>query len=136
MIYNFKFHKLIRDNIPNLMEKDKNAKLYTRKLSHEECIKALKNKLLEEASEVIESQNKSELISELGDVLDIIDKIIELENINIKDMISQRQEKNIRNGSFNDGIFAEYLECNEQFKDLQYYKKDPQKYKCTLINKL
>ena len=68
-----KYNKLIRDNIPELIKasgKERDVSI----LNDEEYILKLKDKIVEEAHEVV-SAREDEIIGELADVLEIIEAI-------------------------------------------------------------
>lgn len=65
--HKFKFGKLVRDKIPDLLAK-KGIKVNSYILEGEGYLEALKEKLVEEAKEVLESKNKKDLCEELGDI--------------------------------------------------------------------
>ena len=66
--------KLIRDKIPGNI-KDSGSDLEVRVLSDKEFEEELIKKVLEEASELTGVSSREELVSELGDVMDVLDEI-------------------------------------------------------------
>lgn len=68
-----KYNKLIRDNIPEII-KESGKECDVSILNDEEYILKLKEKIVEEAHEVV-SAREDEIISELADVLEIIEAI-------------------------------------------------------------
>lgn len=100
------FNKLVRDNIPNIIENN-NEVAITRILSNEEYRLELYKKLKEECEEVIQSQNGLETIEELADVFEVIRAIAQLENKNINDVIKIADEKKVKRGGFEKRIFLE-----------------------------
>ena len=80
------FNKLVRDNIPNIIENN-GEKAITRILSDKEYRVELYKKLLEESQEVINSQDTEDILEELADVLEVLKSIAELENRNLDDII-------------------------------------------------
>ena len=98
------YNKLIRDKIPAKI-KDKGSDLETRVLSDEEFEKELMNKVLEEASELTEAFSREELVSELGDVIDVLDEIKALKNISDEELSAAREESNARKGGFKERLF-------------------------------
>ncbi|WHA06943.1 hypothetical protein N3Z16_02060 [Candidatus Megaera polyxenophila] len=65
----YNFNKLIRSNLPERMKKEGVA-LFGRHLTDEEFAKELKNKLVEEASEVQATESREDMIKELADVME------------------------------------------------------------------
>ena len=91
-------NKLVRDNIPNIISN--NGEYFSiRTLSDEELEKETNKKMKEELNEVINSKTNEELISELGDLLEVILLKAELHNISFDDIEKSRlkkQEKMVR----------------------------------------
>ena len=65
------YNKLVRDNIPEIIEKSGKKANY-RVLSDDEYKQALKNKLLEEVNELLAAETKEEFMEELFDVTDVL----------------------------------------------------------------
>lgn len=100
------FNKLVRDNIPNIIENN-GEKAITRILSDEEYRVELYKKLLEESQEVINSQDTEDILEELADVLEVLKSIAELENRNLDDVIEIANQKRLKRGGFSKKIFLE-----------------------------
>lgn len=102
------YNKLIRDNIPDIMNKaNKNYK--TRIYDNDEYILALKNKVVEEANEVKESMNKEELINEIADLYEVIEALMVQENITVEQINSAKVLKTQKNGAFQKQLCLEYV---------------------------
>ena len=99
------FNKLVRDNIPNIIENNGEVAV-TRVLDDEEYKKELYKKLLEEANEVINSTEK-ETLEELADVLEILSSIASLNNKFIEDIIEIARMKRDKRGGFQKKLFLE-----------------------------
>ncbi len=104
------FNKLVRDKIPEIIEKEgKFPKL--RILSEIEYRKELLKKLIEEANEVISAQdNKEDLTKEIGDVLELIDSIIKTFNLDPQDVTDLKEKRKQERGGFDKQIFLESVE--------------------------
>ena len=100
------FNKLVRDNIPNII-KQNGEESVTKILDYEEYKKELYKKLLEEANEVINAQNKDAIFEELADVFEILKAIAELEDKNINDVEEIANQKRLKRGGFSKRIFLE-----------------------------
>ena len=96
------YNKLVRDNIPEIMIKNK-AKPVTRILSDEEYIIELNKKLLEEVKEYLESGE----IEELADIEEVIIAILNAKNTTKDNLEEIRQTKVKKRGAFNKKIFLE-----------------------------
>jgi predicted house-cleaning noncanonical NTP pyrophosphatase (MazG superfamily) len=67
------YHKLVRDRIPDIIRESGNQ-CETAVLSDEEYRQALRQKLIEEATEVAEAC-RDELVGELADLYEVIDAL-------------------------------------------------------------
>ena len=95
--------KLVRDKLAEFVLKERGEILNTRIASPEEYMQLLKNKLVEEAQEVLEAKNKEELAEELGDLLEVMKAIAEKEKI--ADLLfSKREAKFLEKGGFDTGV--------------------------------
>lgn len=104
--------KLVRDNIPRLSEE---GKLKPRAgggredfsfrpvASEEEHLLLLRLKLAEEVGEVLSAPSRSELISEIGGLLDVIEAVYELSGIGFSELEAARNAKAERLGLFKKG---------------------------------
>jgi predicted house-cleaning noncanonical NTP pyrophosphatase (MazG superfamily) len=95
--------KLIRDKIADFVLKERGETLNTRIASQEELLGFIKNKVLEEANEVVEAKNVEELAEEIGDLLEVI-KALAI-NQDIVDLVfSKREAKFLERGGFENGV--------------------------------
>ena len=93
------YNKLVRDNIPEIIENDGEIPI-TRVLTEEEYKIELYKKLLEESNEVIDSLSSDDTLKELADVMEVIKSIAELNNSNLDEVILQANEKTNKRGGF------------------------------------
>lgn len=100
------FNKLVRDNIPNIIESNGEIAV-TRILGDSEYRKELYRKLEEETSEVIGAQEKNNTLEELADVLEVLRAIAELEKSNLDDIIELANQKKLKRGGFEKRILLE-----------------------------
>jgi len=98
-------NKLVRDKIPEII-KDNGDIPYTRTLRGEAYKAALKDKLIEEAREVVEADNEK-LIDELADVQEVIQALISECNFDTQAVNEMQKRKREDRGGFTDGIFLE-----------------------------
>lgn len=94
-----KYNKLIRDKIPEIIAKAGKSCVVEEMDNNEYNIK-LKEKLIEEAKEV-SGANKSEIVGELADVLEIVEAIENSYSIDHKTVINKKKMKAKSNGKFN-----------------------------------
>ena len=105
MIYN----KLVRDKIPEIIAKSgKKAKV--RIVQGEELKRALKNKLVEEANELLRANTKEAEIEELADVCEVLLAILYENGISTNKIAAAWVEKNSRKGRLEKGYFLESVE--------------------------
>lgn len=107
------FNKLVRDRIPEKIESN-GEKAVVRILNDDEYKLELNKKLLEECNEVIGAKDSVEVKEELGDVLEVIRAIAELNNSNLDEIIKVSGAKREKRGGFDKRIFLERTyEANE-----------------------
>ena len=94
------YNKLVRDLIPDIIEKSGN-KCEIRILSDEEYIKMLDAKLDEELAEYHKDQN----IEELADLLEVIYSAAIAHGYSIEELERIRENKVEKRGAFNKKIF-------------------------------
>lgn len=99
------YKKLVRDNIPDIIKENGEEPVY-RVLSDKEFLVELKKKLLEESNEVINSSG-DEMLSELGDLLEVMISLARVYNISLDDIIISSSEKRDKRGSFTKKIYLE-----------------------------
>ncbi len=100
--------KLIRDNIPEIAEKNWDI-LKTYIANEKEYEDLLFEKLLEEAQEVIEEkENMEKLKNEVWDLLEVLDAIYELKWLNLHEILDLKMKKWKKNGYFKKKLILEY----------------------------
>ena len=97
-----KYDKLVRDRIPEIIEK-KGEIPVTRIASDDEYWQKLKEKLKEEVDEFVES-GKSE---EIADILEVIHAICEFRNVNKEELEVFREKKAEERGKFKKKIILD-----------------------------
>ncbi len=104
------YKKLVRDNIPEIIQKE-NKIPKTRILSNDEYKYELLKKLVEESSEALEArENKKDLIKELGDLLEVIDSAVKAFDLNKDEILTVKDKKKQARGGFDQQIFLESVE--------------------------
>lgn len=98
------YNKLIRDNMPSIIEK--NGKSHnTIILDSKAFLVELKKKLIEEAIELNAAESKLDVLNELSDVTEIIDSLMKEYHISEGELLSRKLEKRSKNGSFEKKLF-------------------------------
>ncbi|MBU5677236.1 nucleoside triphosphate pyrophosphohydrolase [Alkaliphilus sp. MSJ-5] len=93
------YNKLVRDNIPNIIEAtNKNCEIEI--VEGEELEKLLNEKLQEEVNEYLESND----IEELADILEVVHGILNARDIGIDELEVVRVKKKEERGGFYKGI--------------------------------
>lgn len=107
------YNKLIRDNIPSIIEMDNRICIITI-LDDEQFLDELKKKLVEESNEVVSAHTRDELINELADIQEIIDKLKEIYIIDQNEIASAQSMKAQKNGKFDKKLFLVSVEDNHE----------------------
>ena len=95
------YNKLVRDKIPENINKVKGKKCRWKVLEEEEYIKELDKKLIEEAKEFIEEHN----VEELGDLMEVILSIMEIKKISKEEVEYSRIDKKNKKGGFKNRVY-------------------------------
>ena len=100
-----KYHKLVRDKIPEIIEKSGKHCEYEI-VNAEECLKLLDQKLDEELAEYHKDQN----IEELADLLEVIYAAAKLRGCSKEELEAVRAAKAEKRGGFEKGILLKAVE--------------------------
>lgn len=124
-----KFHvnKLIRDKVPELLQA-KEVVIHERILDDVEFISKLKEKLLEEADEVLEAANREELTEELADVLEVVYTLSKATGIPLNLIEEARIKKLSFKSGFEKKIFCHTMEVDDSHHIINYYLNKPKQY--------
>ncbi len=94
------YNKLVRDNIPEIIEKN-NETCKTKILNNNEYLEELNKKIQEEVKEYLESGE----IEELADLEEVLRAILKVKNCSIEEFEKIRTSKVNKRGSFDKKIF-------------------------------
>ncbi len=100
-----KINKLVRDNIPKIIQ-EKGNKCTTKILSDDEYISALNTKLVEEVNEYLSSSD----VMELADIAEVVHAILDFKNVSCEQFKKIKAQKCQQNGAFKNRIFLESIE--------------------------
>lgn len=103
------YNKLVRDKIPEEINKIEGRKCNYKILNKEEYLQELDNKLFEEAHEFVEEHS----VEELADLMEVVFAIMEIKNMSIEDIEKARESKKIKKGAFKDRIYLIDVEQEE-----------------------
>lgn len=121
MKYVYNKNKLVRDKIPEEINKIQGRKCNYKILNNEEYLQELDNKLFEEAHEFVEEHS----VEELADLMEVVFAIMEIKNMSIEDIEKARESKKIKKGAFKDRIYLIDVEQEEiDEREEQEIKKD------------
>lgn len=123
----FKTDILVRNNRIEQMEK-LGLNINYKVLSDEEYLKELKNKIVEEAGEVSVANSPEELSSEIGDVLEVIEHIVDIYGLDMDKIQTMKKEKQERIGKFDKKFKTFWVEMDEDNPSVSYYLSKPEKY--------
>jgi predicted house-cleaning noncanonical NTP pyrophosphatase (MazG superfamily) len=97
------FNKIVRDKIP-LIISGRGERAEVRRLGGEALIEALRQKLVEEAFEVMDAKSGNELVAELADVSEVINALCNALKVSPAHLESVQKEKRQKRGGFEEGI--------------------------------
>ena len=98
------YNKLIRDNIPKIIQKGDNSCI-VEVLDEPRFMVELKKKLLEESKELSKASNRDEVINELADIQEVMDAIKLIYEISSDDVTRRQLEKAETNGKFEKRLY-------------------------------
>lgn len=97
------FNKLVRDQVPELI-RERGERVTTARLNEEAIIRALRQKLVEEAYEVLDAKDLESVLVEIADIREVVDSLIQHLKASDRDVAEQQTEKRSKLGGFNGGI--------------------------------
>lgn len=123
----FKQEKLWRDKVIKKCE-DEGSILHIKKPDDQEFDGMLREKLLEEAQEVVSASNQKHLIEELADLYEVIDTIIELHHLSKEEILAAQERKHAERGGFAGRSYVTVAEHPEGSAMEHYCLDAPDKY--------
>jgi predicted house-cleaning noncanonical NTP pyrophosphatase (MazG superfamily) len=94
------YPKLVRDKIPEVIEKRTGKKPEIRIMKVAECKKYLLKKVEEEAHELANAKDRRHVVEEIADVMEVIDTILALNKLELKTVRKVQKEKFKERGGF------------------------------------
>ncbi len=116
----FRLNKLVRDKI-TADHIQNGAKVEHHKLSKEDKIKALVDKIIEEISEGTD-------LGELADVQEALDQIIKDQGFTKAQVEAKQDEKRAKNGGFENGDFIDTETWPADHHWADYYAQEPNRF--------
>lgn len=123
----FKTDILVRNNRIQQMQ-DQGVVVNYQILDDKQYICELKRKIVEEANEVAVADTIEELSSEIGDVLEVIDHLIDVYKLDIDNIQKLKVDKQKRIGKFDKRYKTNFVEIDENNEAINYYLKKKDKY--------
>ena len=121
--FRYTYNKLVRDKIPEDIDSEPGRKSKFRILNDEEYLSELNKKVIEEANEFIEENS----IQELGDLMEVLNAIMQLKNYKTEELHRVMKEKANKKGAFNNRIYLEYVD--EEKRNLEEEKELNKKFR-------
>lgn len=115
--FRYTYNKLVRDKIPENINSEPGRKSKYRILNDKEYLNELNKKVIEEANEFIEEIS----IEELGDLMEVINAIMQFKNYKTEELYKVMKEKADKKGAFNNRIYLEYVD--EEKRNLEEEKE-------------
>ena len=115
--FRYTYNKLVRDKIPENINSEPGRKSKYRILNDKEYLNELNKKVIEEANEFIEENS----IEELGDLMEVINAIMQFKNYKTEELHKVMKEKADKKGAFNNKIYLEYVD--EEKRNLEEEKE-------------
>jgi predicted house-cleaning noncanonical NTP pyrophosphatase (MazG superfamily) len=125
--YKFKIDKLVRAR-SNVRLNAQGVITSYRIMELEEYIQRLKDKLLEEAEEVVTAKNQEEYLTECADVLEVVHAFAAAVGLSYEQIEQKRLKIKEVRGGFDERIYQEYAEMDADNDLIEYFRKDPEKY--------
>lgn len=123
----FKVAKLVRDKaLENLVAEG--AIVHHQILPKEMVVKVLKDKILEEASEVVEGKNKEAIVEEIADLMEVVMTFMDHLSITIEEVNAIRDQKNARTGSFKTALYIDKIVVQKGSSQEEHFLQQPHKY--------
>ncbi len=124
----FKQNKLWRDKAVDMMEQNHGSKIHWRYLDDVEFEQQIRIKLLEEAQEAAAAKDRKELVSELADLYEVIDSILQLHQISNEEIVTEQTRKHQERGGFSGRKFVDIAEHPNGSFGEKYCLANPVKY--------
>ena len=123
----FKIDKLIRDRFPEILS-NSGIKVFERNLSQDEYIDSLKDKLVEEAQEICDADNKDDILEELADLFEVMTTFAKVQGFELQDIMRIAEEKKLNKGGFVFKTYVDFVEIESTHPNIKYYQASPAKY--------
>jgi predicted house-cleaning noncanonical NTP pyrophosphatase (MazG superfamily) len=123
----FRFKKLVRDRIPELLE-HKHIEVSLHKIGGEELAEALLTKLQEELTELKAALTVEEEMEEMADLLEVLRAYAAQQGVSWGQIEARRVTKAALRGAFRDGVFVDYVTVEEDNPEIRKYRDRPEEF--------
>lgn len=126
----YQFNKLVRNKLPERMIQE-GITVSKKTLSTAEYRAELINKIYEEVQEVQECDNREEFVTEIADLLEVIESLLREHNISMEEVKREQQLKKDANGYFSVENYVSYIDVpveNSKLIDYLENRKRPYVY--------
>ncbi len=127
MYQKFKTNILVRDKRIEEMESIGISVDY-KKLNREDYVKALRKKVVEEAQEVAEEENREKLVYELADLREVVQALTDAVGITETEISEAQNKKREKAGGFAERHFTNFVVIENNNPAIEYYLQRPNKY--------
>jgi len=122
----FVYGKLVRNKILDDMIRHGEKPQY-RVLDDKDYLIELQKKILEEAAE-INFDDREKVLSELADLQEVVDCMLEAINITTAELVKAKEKKNTRVGSFDKRIYIDDVSIPDENPWINYLEKNSDRY--------
>lgn len=105
------YNKLVRDKIPEAIEKTEGRTANYKILNDKEYLQELDRKLFEEAHEFVEEHS----VEELADLMEVISAIMNARGLSLEEVEIARKTKSNKKGKFDDKIYL--IDVEQEYAD-------------------
>lgn len=123
----FRLAKLVRDKLPQIYA-ELGQQITTRQLSPAEFRDALREKLIEEATEPFDATDDQAVLAELADIQQVLDDLVAQYGFSRDQLAAAQQQKLTKKGGFKNAVFVETVTCADDDPWVEYYRKEPERF--------
>jgi len=123
----FKTGILVRDNLVDKMT-SWGIKVNYKTLNDEEYDQCLRNKMIEEATELAQETDRIKIVEEMADVKEVFTFLKRLYDVTDEELEEVSAEKRKNHGSFEKRHFTNFVEIEDGSSEADYYLERPEKY--------
>ena len=107
----YAYNKLVRDKIPEAIERTEGRTANYKILNNKEYLQELDRKLFEEAHEFVEEHS----VEELADLIEVISAIMNARGLSLEEVEIARKAKSDKKGKFDDKVYL--IDVEQEYAD-------------------